>query len=373
VERSSAVVGDGVTVLAEALARRIAAEGPLGIDDFMAAALLDPEHGYYTTQEPFGSAGDFVTAPEVSQMFGELIGLWCLAVWSAAGAPVGTVLAELGPGRGTLMADLLRAIESVAGRQPFRIRLVEASSRLRERQRAALPGREIVWHESVEELPEDGPLLVVANEFLDALPVRQFVATPGGWRERRLDWRDDRLQPVVAEGDGETAAMTTHLSPETPVGRVAELSPVREGCVGLLARRIARQGGAALLVDFTDPRLPVADTLQAVRKHRHADRFAEPGRADLAAAVDFAALATAARAGGARVEGPVGQGAFLAALGIDTRLATLARGTDAQTARRLAQGRDRLVGAEGMGEDFRVMAILPTDAPPADGFPETAP
>jgi len=361
-----------MTPLDEALARRIAEGGPIGVDAYMAAALTDPGHGYYTTRDPLGAAGDFTTAPEISQMFGELIGLWQLACWHAAGAPAAPVLAELGPGRGTLMADALRAIgRATGGRQPFRIHLVEASPVLRRRQGELLAAFAPRWHDHVEDLPRDGPLHLVANEFLDALPVRQLVATPQGWRERLLDHRAGRFQPILAPA-AENAEATAGLPAGVPVGRVAEIAPARVACVTAIARRIAAQGGAALLIDFTDPRLPVADTLQAVRGHREADRFAAPGTCDLASAVDFAPLRRAAQAMGARVHGPTGQGDFLVALGIDHRAASLQRRADARQAQAIDAARKRLVAPAAMGEDFRVMALLPPDAPVPDGFPEAA-
>jgi NADH dehydrogenase [ubiquinone] 1 alpha subcomplex assembly factor 7 len=358
-----------MTALDEALARRIAREGPIAIDSFMAAALTDPDHGYYTTRDPLGAAGDFTTAPEISQMFGELIGLWHAACWFAAGQPANPVLAELGPGRGTLMADALRAItRACGGAQPFALHLVEASPVLMARQKAALTGHTVTWHASLDDLPADSPLHLIANEFLDALPIRQFVATPSGWRERLLDWRDGGLVPVLAAPESPLPAIAAGLPEGTPVGRVAEIAPAREACTGAIARRIAGHGGAALLIDFTEPRLPLADTLQAVQGHAMVERFADAGLSDLTSAVDFAPLVRLAQAAGAAVHGPVGQGAFLGALGIDLRCAALQRAAGPEGAAAIAAARERLVGRDAMGEDFRVMAILPADQPPPDGF-----
>lgn len=358
-----------MTPLAEALACRIARDGPIPIDAYMSAALLDPDHGYYTTHDPFGGAGDFITAPEISQMFGELIGLWLYATWQQAGAPPAPLLTELGPGRGTLMADALRAIgQASGGHQPFRLHLVEASRCLAAHQRQALDGHDVTWHTTLDDLPADGPFYAVANEFLDALPVRQFVATPRGWRERLLDWQGGRLVPVPAATTDASDPLVARLPGSVPTGRIAELGPAREACAGALARRIATSGGAALLIDFSAPGLPLADTLQAVRGHRYADRFAEPGGCDLAAAVDFGALAGAVEAAGARAVGPVAQGAFLRALGIDARAAILQRNAGPAQARAIAAARNRLVAADGMGEDFRVLAIVPAEAPAPEGL-----
>jgi len=358
-----------MTALDEALARTIARDGPIAIDAFMAAALTDPDHGYYTTRDPLGAAGDFTTAPEISQMFGELIGLWHAACWFAAGQPARPVLAELGPGRGTLMADALRAItQACGGRQPFRIHLVEASPVLAARQAEALAGHDVAWHATLDSLPVDGPLHLIVNEFLDALPIRQFVATPGGWRERLLDWRDGALTPVLAPPETPLPAIAGSLPETAPTGRIAELSPDRESCVAGIAARVVRQGGAGLLIDFTEPRLPLADTLQAVQAHRMVERFADAGASDLTSAVDFAPLTERATRAGASVHGPVAQGAFLAALGIDQRCAALQRRSGAEGAAAIAAARDRLIGSDAMGEDFRVMALLAPDAVLPDGF-----
>ena len=349
------------------LMQRIEAAGTVTVESFMDLALLDPDHGYYTGRDPFGAAGDFVTAPEISQTFGELIGLWCFLQWQAAGAPTPAILAELGPGRGTLMADALRAIESATHiRQPFDICLVEASEKLARLQKQTLHGRTIRWCSGVEDLPRDVPAFVIANEFLDALPVRQFVRTDRGWRERRVMARDGRLMFTLEEetvSDGSAAGL-----PDAPLGRVAEVSPVRKRLIGTLAARLAAWGGAVLVIDFTADGLPVNDTLQAVRHHRYADRLATPGQADLAAAVDFDAVARTAAAAGVSVFGPVTQGAFLGALGIAERARILKRSVSPGKARDIDLEVYRLTSPEGMGEDFRVLAMLPASASRAEGF-----
>ena len=355
-----------MNALARKLAAQIAETGPVTVETFMRRCLLDPEHGYYMTGDPLGAAGDFVTAPEISQMFGELIGLWCLAQWRISGSPRPAILEEMGPGRGTLMADALRAIESVGdGPPPFAIRLLDVSLPLRRRQRRALGPRRIAWFGNVDELPEDVPALVVANEFFDALPVRQFVSTGGMWRERMIDVRDGRL--VLALGPEPADDALARALPDAPAGRVAELSPARQRLARKLGGRIARNGGAALIVDFTSARTPLCDSLQAVRRHRHADRLDAPGEADLAAAVDFAAIRNEAAAAGAVTAGPVAQGAFLRELGIVERAAALCRPTPAR-AGEIAGQRDRLVGPDGMGKDFRALAIVPPQAACPDGF-----
>ena len=242
-----------------ALVQRIGEAGPITIERYMELALLDSDHGYYTRKIPFGAAGDFVTAPEVSQMFGELIGLWCYTAWQAAGSPRPAMLAELGPGSGTLMADAMRAIETATGEpQPFDIVLVEASAHLARRQREALSGRTVSWCSDVEELPSLGPAFIIANEFLDALPVRQFVRTTAGWRERLVMVEDGTIAFVL---DTDAGGLGASL-PDAPTGRVCEISPARDRLVQGLAAKLAARGGAMLVIDFTAPGMPVRDTLR---------------------------------------------------------------------------------------------------------------
>jgi NADH dehydrogenase [ubiquinone] 1 alpha subcomplex assembly factor 7 len=352
-----------VNALAKKLAARIDRDGPLSIEDFMAVCLLDPEHGYYTTRDPFGAPGDFITAPEVSQMFGELIGLWLWSVWQAAGTPENTYLVELGPGRGTLMADALRAIEGATReKDPFSLHLVEASPTLRQHQRRTLGERPVTWHDDLETLPVDGPVLFVANEFFDALPIRQYVSTPQGWRERLVTCHDGTFEAAL---DSEPSAIEL---PQAPTGRVGEAAPVRLSVMAAMANRITRQGGAALIIDFTDKTLPVVDTFQAVRAHQFANRFQDPGNADLASAVDFPALAKAAGKNGVAAHGPVSQGNLLTALGIEARCKALKQKATPEQAEALDAAMNRLVSPMGMGEDFVALALLPVGQPAPAGF-----
>ena len=282
---------------------------------------------YYATRDPFGAAGDFTTAPEISQMFGELVGLWLADLWLRSGRPDGAHYVELGPGRGTLAVDALRAMKG-AGLQPD-AHLVETSPVLREAQAARLPGA--AWHEDLSTLPVDGPLLVVANEFFDALPVEQ-VDRAG--RVRAVDWQDGRFVPM---GEVET-----------------ETSPASRAIAADLSRRIAAQAGAALIVDYGHDRPGRGDTLQAVYRHAYADPFEAPGERDLTAHVDFAALAAAAS--GVRVSGPVAQGAWLDAMGLPLRAAALARAAPART-EEIAAARDRLSAPAQMGRLFKILAF----------------
>lgn len=331
------------------LHQRIARDGPIGVDVFMAEALGHAEFGYYMNRDPFGRQGDFVTAPETSQMFGELLGLWCVDAWQQAGAPERALLIELGPGRGTLMADALRAMAVLpAARDAFAVHLVETSPHLRQMQRAALADHQVTWHDSLDDIEEGDPAFVVANEFFDALPVRQFIATASGWRERLIASDGEAFSPVLAE-----AQTANGLPPLAPAGRVAEISPARQAVMRSLAVRLVRDGGAALVIDFAGS----GDTLQAVRDHRHADRFDNPGDADLAAAVDFDALIKAAQSAGAPCFGPLDQGDFLKNLGIEARAATLANAANDDQRAQIVAGLARLTNDEAMGRLYKVLAM----------------
>ncbi|MGE4220014.1 MAG: class I SAM-dependent methyltransferase, partial [Alphaproteobacteria bacterium] len=322
---------------------------------------------YYRRADPLGAAGDFTTAPEISQMFGEMIGLWCAEMWQRMGRPAPAILAELGPGRGTLMADLLRAARMAPGfPAALRLHLVETSPALRARQRAALPGLDVVWHDRVESVP-DGPLLLVANEFFDALPVHQFVCTPRGWRERLVAvGADGRFGLVLAAAPTPMAALIAPaLRDSAAEGAVAEVSPASIAAAAAIGRRIAAQGGAALILDYGDAQGRGGDTLQAVRRHARHDPFDAPGSADLTAHVDFARLAQAASEGGARCHGPVSQGAFLERLGIRLRADRL---RPAAVPGSVDAALDRLIGPAGMGTLFKALAVVHPDLGPPPAF-----
>lgn len=336
----------------------IEAGGPITVADYMALALADPTDGYYPTRDPFGMAGDFVTAPEISQMFGELVGVWCLAVHAAMGSPSHFHLVELGPGRGTLMRDLLRAARIRPGfRAAATIRLVETSPTLRAVQARTLAGLAApVWHDGVEDLPP-GPAIVIANEFFDALPIRQLQKTADGWRERRIGLdADGRFTFGLGAG-----AVDHRLLPpgadRAPDGAVAEVNLPAEAIVEALSARLAADGGALLAIDYGPTEPGFGDTLQAVRRHAFADVLTDPGEADLTAHVDFPALARAARRGGGRVEGPVTQGEFLLALGLLERAGRLGSGKSEAERETIVAAVERLAGPEEMGRLFKVMAV----------------
>ncbi len=356
----------GVT-LAHRIAERIRAGGPITVADYMATALQDPACGYYRRADPLGRGGDFITAPEVSQMFGELVGLWCVDGWQADGAPDPFQLVELGPGRGTLMADALRAAAMVpAFRRALRLHLVETGPVLRQRQAALLADAAPVWHADIATLPP-GPRHVIANEFLDALPVHQLVRTPSGWRERGVALDADGAFVYRDELPTPAALLPAR---DLPVGSVVERRPAAEAIVRDLSAAIAADGGRALIIDYGYAE-GHGDTLQAVRGHERVPVLDAPGTADLTAHVAFADLARAARAAGAAAWGPIPQGQFLSALGIVARAERLAAARP-QARSMLAAALHRLIGAGGMGTLFKVFAITPRDAPPPAGFPTDA-
>lgn len=352
--------------LRDEIAALIAAEGPISVARYMELALGHPKLGYYVTRDPLGRAGDFITAPEISQMFGELIGLWLAQVWLDQGQPESVRLVELGPGRGTLMADLLRAARSVPGLgRALQVHLVETSPVLRQVQAETLRG--VVaprWHDDLRSVPDDSPLFLVANEFLDALPIHQFMRTGDVWRERLVGLVDGQL------GFGLSPAPETALKILGPEGAVLETSPAGHAVTVEIAGRIARSGGAALLIDYGHARSAFGDTLQAVRNHAFTDPLAVPGEADITAHVDFAAMAASARGAGAVIHGPVEQGAFLTALGLAARAERLMAGKPEEQAAVIAGQRDRLIDAapRGMGALFKVMAVMAPNGPPPPGF-----
>ena len=343
-------------LLAERLARAITLAGPMPLSQFMGAANAH----YYATRDPLGSRGDFTTAPEISQMFGELIGLWLADLWDRFGRPAARYV-ELGPGRGTLAADALRAMAKV-GLAPG-VDLVETSPTLRAAQAERMPDAE--WHLGLVGLPEDVPLLVVANEFFDALPIRQLVATGEGWRERLVACQDTLFLPIAGDRSFDMI-IPRHLL-QSPPGSILETSPAGVAILRNLAARLLEQGGAALILDYGYEGPAIGDTLQAVRGHAYANPFEDPGEADLTAHVDFATLKEAAEVEGLVVHGPVSQGAFLKALGIEARTEALAKASP-DRAEALALDRDRLIDPEQMGELFRVIALTAPGWPIPAGF-----
>lgn len=348
------------TLLAK-LKLRIALEGPLTIAQYMDACLSDPEHGYYATRDPFGSGGDFITAPEISQIFGELIGLWSAIVWQQMGSPASVRLIELGPGRGTLMADALRAAKRVPEfLQAAEIHLVETSPVLRQWQREQMvsSGKTPHWHESLDGMPE-GAAILIANEFLDALPVRQFEQRDGNWFERYVGVSaDGALEYCSASEPLENPEiLPQELRDNAVIGDIAEIRPQADMLVDTIATWAQRAPTAALFIDYGHEASAAGDTLQAVKSHEFSNPLSQPGAADLTTHIDFGQLGAQAKANGLKVHGPLPQGKFLLALGLKERCNGLTADVDIATREEIASGANRLADPAQMGELFKVMAF----------------
>jgi len=352
----------GVTTsLAARLAQRIKAEGPMTVADYMAAVA----ENYYARADVFGAQGDFITAPEISQAFGELAGLWCAIAWQRMGSPT-FHLVECGPGRGTLMADALRATARVKGfHDAMTLHLVERSAARRAEQAERLGAFKPCWHDDLSAVP-NGPMILIGNEFLDALPVRQFEKTTDGWAERAVT--------VDSAGTFQFTTLPTDITPALTgdVGAICEQSPAITAFVKSVSQRIVKHGGAALFIDYGYKATALGDTLQAVKAHKPHPILNDPGTADLTAHVDFAAVRAAALKEGAKVLGPVEQGTWLKRLGIAVRAVQLAAGKDAATARTMAQGIARLTEPDQMGALFKVVALTHPSLEPLDGFDQDA-
>lgn len=347
--------------LLDEIRTRIRNDGPLPISDYMSLCLLHPEHGYYTNREAFGADGDFTTAPEISQMFGELLGLALAQSWLDQGAPAPFVLAELGPGRGTLMADLLRATRAVPGfHDAMQLWLVEASPKLRATQKQALKDFTPAWCDHVHELP-DAPVFFVANEFFDALPVRQFIRTGPSWSERLVGLSAaGALQ--FGLGTASPQAALTHRLEDTDEGDLVEICAPATAITETLAQRLAAHGGAGLIIDYGDWR-SLGDTLQALRAHAPVAPLETPGAADLTTHVDFEALAEACRAGGAAHSKVTPQGVFLERLGITDRARSLAAPLSGAQLDQLIAAHRRLTHPDEMGNLFKVIGLFAPDHP----------
>jgi NADH dehydrogenase [ubiquinone] 1 alpha subcomplex assembly factor 7 len=351
--------------------RRIEGAGPMPVSQYMALCLTDPQHGYYVTRDPLGARGDFITAPEVSQMFGELIGIWMSAVWKQMGAPAKVRIVELGPGRGTLMKDAMRAAQVVpAFRQAVVLNLVEISPVLREQQKLTLESSklEMTWHDSINDVP-DGPAIIIANEFFDAIPVSQAVRLETGWHERCVGLGEDGAFAFVAapEPMQHIDVLLPKAAREAPVDSIFEW---RADTAAIdLGRRVAK-GSAALVIDYGHSETDFGDTLQAVGKHAYADALREPGEVDLTAHVDFEPLTRAIETMGAKGYGPITQSRLLRSLGIETRAATLkAKATRGQAAEvDLALARLVGIGRTGMGEMFKAAAYAAPSLPTPPAF-----
>jgi NADH dehydrogenase [ubiquinone] 1 alpha subcomplex assembly factor 7 len=359
------------TPLAAALRERIARDGPISVHDYMEACLADQRAGYYLTRQPIGKDGDFVTAPEISQMFGELIGVWTAAVWHAMGKPSSVIVAELGPGRGTLMADALRAWGSVPKfLHRVSIALIEASPVLHRVQQETLRGSpaQLQWCARFEDLPP-GTLILIANEFIDALPVRQMVRRGGAWCERSVT-ADESGAFAFTVGkpiDGDSLPLSVR-DMDAPEGALVETRPAVASLLSVLAARSKQAPVAALFADYGHAETGVGDTLQAVHRHRFADPFAAPGAADLTAHVDFAALKETATGFGLAAFGPMPQGEFLLKLGLATRCHSLLRNATEVQRAAILSGAARLADPRQMGLLFKMILLQSSELAPPPPF-----
>ncbi len=361
----------GATPLGARLRQRIVRDGPIGVHDFMESCLTDRSDGYYLTRQPIGRDGDFITAPEISQMFGELIGAWAAAVWQELGAPPRVTVAELGPGRGTLMADALRVFRTVPKlAASFDIALIETSPVLREVQREALRDSPapLNWFERIEDLPR-GPLILIANEFIDALPIRQMLRVNGKWHEREVTIAADGGFAFCAGEPMPRDAVPDSMRRIDPQeGAIAETRPGAARLVAALAERARQAPLAALIADYGHDSGGIGDTLQAVARHQFADPLAAPGQADLTAHVDFAALKAAAAASGLAAYGPMPQGQFLLKLGLAERCERLMRGATGDQKEALRSGAARLADPRQMGALFKVLVLQSSGLAPPPPF-----
>ena len=342
-------------------------DGPISVERYMALALTHPTKGYYTARDPFGAAGDFTTSPEISQMFGELIGLWAADLWERIGAPAQVRLIELGPGRGALMTDFLRAARVAPGFfAALDVHLVEASDKLSERQSEALAscGRPVSWHRIIDDIPP-GPAIFIANEFFDALPVRHYVKTQEGWREKLIGL-DDEGRLFFGLG----SEVEPFLKADAEDGATLEINAAAQRVMSQVAARIVEQNGGLLAFDYGYLQTAFGETLQAIRAHQFVDPLAEPGLADLTTHVDFAALSRAAHAVHAEVHGPVTQGGFLVDIGIVERAEALQTRANADQKMQIdaALGRLTDMTETGMGAMFKVLAVTQQGLGALPGF-----
>jgi NADH dehydrogenase [ubiquinone] 1 alpha subcomplex assembly factor 7 len=338
-----------MSALGEYLKQHISQNGPIDVGQFMGLCLGHPEHGYYMKRDPFGAGGDFTTAPEISQMFGEMIGVWAADTWMKMGSPSHFILLECGPGRGTLMADLLRGTKHVPGfHAACKVHLLEMSPVLKEMQREALKGYEVRWHETLADMPRNHPVIVIANEFLDALPFRQFEKTKEGWRERYVGYSPSRGFHYMY--------VATPMSFDVD-GSVFEISPARVHFLQNINDILKAADGAALFIDYGHAKSAAGDTFQALYKHQYVPVFEHAGDADLTSHVDFEPLKAVSEETGLKVYGPKTQGEFLKALGIEARAIILSEKASEAQRGDIENALRRLIAPDQMGELFKVMGL----------------
>jgi SAM-dependent MidA family methyltransferase len=364
-------MADERSPLESEIRRLIAVAGPMPLADYMRLALTHPQYGYYNTHDPIGAAGDFITAPEISQMFGELIGVWMVAVWQQMGSPENVRVIELGPGHGTLIIDALRAAKIAKDfLAAIVLHFVEISPKLKDQQQRRLEplGMPMLWHTALSEVPA-GPSIIVANEFIDALPVHQAIKQADGWHERVIDVSPEGNLVLSAAREPLRHFETTlpRQFRQPPAGSIYEW---RSDTIALEIGRRVRNEGAALIIDYGHTRQGLGDSLQAVAGHSFSDPLRTPGQADLTAHVDFMAFAQSAEIIGARIHGPVSQRDFLQRLGIEQRAAALKARATREKGEEIDRALSRLTasGSDSMGELFKVLAITDPKLGPPPGF-----
>ena len=337
----------------------------------MQIALSDPEYGYYQTRDPLGVHGDFITSPEISQIFGEIIGLWCVVTWQNAGRPRNIILVELGPGRGTLMADILETIKKVSQEfiNALKVHLIEKSPVLKKQQNAILKDYEITWHEDLETIPWE-PALIIANEFFDALPTEQYVMTKSGWHQRHItvDKEHTNLSFINVPFAKQESPIFPNQITNAKIGSIFERNAISEGIMKSIAERIRDNGIASLIIDYGHTQTQLGETLQAVKSHKYHNPLTDIGEIDLTSHVDFRALAGISESLGTRVHGPTTQRNFFRTLGIEQRTKVLAARAEGAQALLLLDGSRRLIAKDGMGALFKVMAITPKKGETPAGF-----
>ena len=357
-----------MTPLERKIRKQINASGPISVSNFMSTAMANPFHGYYQTRDPFGLTGDFITAPEISQVFGEILGLWCAVTWQKGNKPKELNLVELGPGRGTLMSDIMRSGITVPSfLDAVQIHLVETSDVLCKIQRQVLSNFKVHWHKTLDTIPQK-PTLIIANEFFDALPVDQYVNTKQGWYERRVDYDEEKNKFFFMPYKKKNSIKIPKQLQNARLGAVFENCPIGQKLADQIGRWICLHGVAAIIIDYGYTALNTLETLQAVKSHRTHNPLLEIGEADLTAHVDFSAISNSLKKGGVKVYGPINQGEFLLSLGIKARIKKLLEGANSKQTESLLEGCRRLTSSSQMGTLFKVIAVLPPNQPAPAGF-----
>ena len=354
----------------EYLRSHIAHHGPVDIGEFMGMAMGHPQYGYYATRDPFGQGGDFITSPEISQMFGELWGMWLADVWMKMGSPSRVYLVECGPGRGTLMSDILRVAKQVPNfYEALKVYLVEISPVLKSMQAQVLRGHEVHWLEGLSELPDDGPVFVIGNELLDALPMRQFLKTEHGWGERVVSYDEDKSAFVYGYKEA-SSDFLQFVKAKAQHNDLVEFSPARSMFWQQVCERVRAQGGAALFADYGYYQAGAGDSLQAVKGHEFVNVLQDVGDSDLSSHVDFGALVNVSVEAGVRVAEPTEQRDFLQMLGILNRAHALKKNATDVQKQEIEQAVERLIGVGqfGLGKLFKVIAVCSDDAIELCGF-----